>query len=102
MLQKESEKRKAPQGYTAKGIPKFYGKIIQHKMFDKEQDKDVWYKGIVTEVLDDDDEFDVNCEFTVMYEGYEDTYTVKLVEEHNYKCVVIEGKADEPAFKKSK
>ena len=70
-------------------------------MFDKEQDKDVWYKVIVTEVLDDD-EFDVNCEFTVMYEGYEDIYTVKLVEEHNYKCVVIEGKADEPAFKKSK
>ena len=44
-------------------------------MFDEEQGKDVWYKGIVNEVLDDD-EFDVNCEFTVMYEGCEDTYTV--------------------------
>ena len=44
-------------------------------MFDEEQGKDVWYKGIVNEVLDDD-EFDVNCEFTVMYEGYQDTYTV--------------------------
>ena len=43
-------------------------------MFDEEQGKDVWYKGIVTEVLDDD-EFDV-------YEGCENAYTVKLVEEH--------------------
>ena len=74
-LQKKSEKRKAPQlwySFTAKGVPKFYGKIIQHKMFDEEQGKDVWYKGTVTEVLHDD-EFDENCEFTVMYEGYGDT-----------------------------
>ena len=71
-LQKKSEKRKAPQGDIAKGVPKFYGKIIQHKMFDEEQGKDVWYKGTVTEVLHDD-EFDENCEFTVMYEGYGDT-----------------------------
>ena len=62
-------------------------------MFDEEQGKDVWYKGIVTEVLDDD-EFDV-------YEGCENAYTVKLVEEHII-SVVIEGKVDEPAFKKSK
>ena len=52
----------------------------------------------VTEVLDDN-EFDVNCEFTVMYEGCEDTQTVKLVEEHNNKFVVIEGKADKPLSK---
>ena len=56
---------------------------------------------MVQRYSNDDDEFDVNCEFTVMCEGYEDTYTVKLVEEHNNKCVVIEGKAGEPAFKKS-
>ena len=52
----------------------------------------------VTEVLDDN-EFDVNCEFAVMYEGCEDTQTVKLVEEHNNKCVAIEGKADKPLSK---
>ena len=45
---------------TAKGVPKFYGKVIHHKMFHEEQGKDVWYKGIVTEVLDDD-VFDMNC-----------------------------------------
>ena len=99
-LQKKSEKGKVPQGDTAKGLPKFYGKVIHYKMFEEEQGKDVWYKGIVTEVLDKD-EFDVNCEFTVMYEGYEDTYTVKLVDEHNNKCVVVEGKVDEPDFRKS-
>ena len=49
-LQKKSEKRKA-QGDTAKGVPKFHGKIIQHKMFDEEQGKDVWYKGIVTMMM---------------------------------------------------
>lgn len=37
-----------------------------------------------------------------MYEGYENTYTVKLVEENNNKCVVDEGNAGEPAFKKPK
>ena len=56
---------------------------------------------MVQRYSNDDDEFDVNCEFTVTYEGYEDTSTLKLVEEHNNKCVVIEGKADEPTFKKS-
>ena len=87
-LQKKSEKLKLLQGGSAHRVPRFYGKIIQYKMFDEEQGKDVWYKGIVTEELDDD-EFDVNWEFTVMYEGYEDTYTVKLLEEHNNKCVVM-------------
>ena len=52
------------------------------------------------EVLDGD-EFGVNCEFTVMYESYENTCQVKLVQEHNNKCV-DEEMVVELAFKKSK
>ena len=33
-LQKKSEKLKSLQGGSAHGVPRFYGKIIQYKMFD--------------------------------------------------------------------
>ena len=48
-------------------------------MYDEEEKKDIWYQGIATEVLDDDETSD--CDFTVKYEGFDDTYEVKLVEE---------------------
>ena len=63
-----------------KNVPKFLGKIIKHKMFDEDEIKDTWYQGIVTEVLDDDETSD-DCDFTVKYEGFDDTYEVKLMEE---------------------
>ena len=50
----------------------------------------------------DVDELRVNCEFTIMYESYENTYTVKLLEEHNNKCVADKSKTGELAFEKSK
>ena len=38
-----------------KNVPIFLGKIIKRKMFDEEEVKDIWYQGVVTEVLDDDE-----------------------------------------------
>ena len=70
-------------------------------MWDQEKGENVWYEGVVMEVLDDD-EYDEDCDFTVSYEGYEDTYEVKLVQEWNSGCVVIKGKADGPSLKKIK
>ena len=58
-----------------------------------------WYEGIVTEVLDDDEQ-DEECEFTVKYDGYEDTFQVQLVKEWRKKCVIIKCKAS--ARKKEK
>ena len=38
-----------------KNVALFLQKIIKHKMFDEEEVKDIWYQGVVTEVLDDDE-----------------------------------------------
>ena len=38
-----------------KNVPIFLRKIIKRKMFDEEEVKDIWYQGVVTEVLDDDE-----------------------------------------------
>ena len=86
---------------TQKNVPIFFGKRILHKMID--DGEPVWYEGIVTEVLDDDEQ-DEECEFTVKYDGYEDTFQVQLVKEWREKCVIIKCKAslDEPEKKKRK
>ena len=81
-----------------KDIPIFFGKMIKHKMFDEEEVKDIWYQGVVIEVLDDDEISD-DCEFTLKYEGFDDNYEVKLVEEWKNQCVIILGKADELSLK---
>ena len=72
-------------------VPQFFGKCIRHKY--EEDGKDVWYKGIVVSCLDEN-EYDINCEFEVEYEGSEDRYEVKLVEEWKRGWVVIDGKAN--------
>ena len=84
-----------------KNVPKFLGKIIKHKMFDEDEIKDTWYQGIVTEVLDDDETSD-DCDFTVKYKGFDDTYEVKLMEEWKNQCLIILGKADEPSLQRMK
>ena len=63
----------------------------------------VWYDGILTEVLDDDEQ-DEECEFTVKYDGYRDIFQVQLVKEWREKCVIIKCKAslDESEKKKRK
>ena len=38
-----------------KNVPIFLQKLIKHKMFDEEEVKGIWYQGVVTEVLDDDE-----------------------------------------------
>ena len=81
-----------------KDIPIFLGKIIKHKMFDEEEVKDIWCQDVVTEVLHDDETSD-DCDFTVKYEGFDDNYEVKLVEEWKNQCVIILGKADELSLK---
>lgn len=45
-----------------------------------EAGEDVWYTGLVTSVLDDD-EFDDECEFQAVYDGYDEEYDVELVKE---------------------
>ena len=75
------QKLKEPQVHgKRKNVPIFLGKIIKHKIFDEEGVNDIWYQGVVTEVLDDDETSD-DCDFTVKHEGFDDTYEVKLVEE---------------------
>ena len=39
----------------------------------------------------DDDQFSENCEFTVIYDGSEEQYKVKLVEEYKNHCVIVDG-----------
>ena len=63
--------------------------------------EDVWYRGTVTEVLDDD-EFDDECDFTVEYDGFDDaTYEVKIVKEWRLGCIVIESKAGKEKKKRT-
>ena len=40
--------------------------------------KDVWYLGLVVSVLDDN-ELDEECEFEVLYDGFDDKYDIELV-----------------------
>ena len=50
------QKLKEPQVHgKRKNVPIFLRKIIKHKMFDEEEVKDIWYQGVVTEMLDDDE-----------------------------------------------
>ena len=67
-----------------KNVPIFFGKKIYHKMID--DGEQVWYKGILTEVLDDDEQ-DEECEFTVKYDGCEGTFQVQLVKNNGEKNV---------------
>ena len=55
-----------------KNVPIFLGKIIKHKIFDEEEKKRNLVSSIVTEVLDDDETSD-DCDFTVKYEGFDNT-----------------------------
>ena len=48
----------------------------------------VQYGVIVTKILDDHEQ-EEECEFTVKYDGYEDTFQVQLVKECREKCVII-------------
>ncbi len=50
------------------------------------------YKGVVVSCLDND-EYDTDCEFEVQYDGSDEKYEVKLVEEWKKGWVVCEGKA---------
>ena len=45
-----------------------------------DEDEPVWYEVIVTQLFDNDKQ-DEECEFTVKYDGYEDTFQVQLVKE---------------------
>ena len=45
-----------------------------------DDDEPVWYEVIVT-LLFDNDKQDEESEFTVKYDGYEDTFQVQLVKE---------------------
>ena len=88
----KSSKKQGNDNKKRKRVPTFFGKIIRHKMIDNDGE-DVWYRGTVTEVLDDD-EFDDECDFTVEYDGFDDaTYEVKIVKEWRLGCIVIESKA---------
>ena len=59
-----------------KNFPMFLGKMIKHKMFDKEEVIDIWYRGIVTQLLGDNETND-DCDFTVKYKGFDDIYEVR-------------------------
>ena len=71
-----------------------FGKIMKQKMLDEEEVKDTWYRGIVTQVLGDN-ERSHDCDFTVMCKGFEDIYDAKLIEEWKNQCANILGKDDE-------
>ena len=84
--------KKIRTGTSKGGAPKFLGRRIKHKMVN-EGGKDVWYLGLVVSVLDDN-EFDGECKFKVLYNEFDDKYDIELVKEWRMKCVVIEGKDD--------
>ena len=42
----------------------------------------------MTEVLEDDQQ-DQECECTIKYDGYQDTFQVQLVKEWQEKCVIV-------------
>ena len=102
-LKKRKKKRK--KLYFKIIYPKFphifFRKKIVHKMIDGSEP--VEYEGIVTEVLDDNEQ-DEECEFTVTYDGYKDTFQVQLVKDWQEKCVIVKCKAslDEPEKMKRK
>ena len=76
-----------------KKYPKLFGKKIKHK-WTLDNGKDVWYTGIVTAVLDDD-EYDSDCEFKVCYDEYpEETYDLPLIKDYKRNWVVIIGNAN--------
>ena len=74
-----------------KKYPKLFGKKIKHK-WTLDNGKDVWYTGIVTAVLDDD-EYD--SEFNVCYDEYpEEPYDLPLIKDYKRNWVVIIGNAN--------
>ena len=76
-----------------KKYPKLFGKKIKHK-WTLDNGKDVWYTGILTAVLDDD-EYDSDCEFKVCYDEYpEETYDLPLMKDYKRNWVVIIGNAN--------
>ncbi|XP_065666851.1 uncharacterized protein LOC136087582 [Hydra vulgaris] len=85
-------RKKIRTGTSKEGVPKFLGKRVKHKMVD-DDGKDLWYSGLVVSVLDDN-EFDEDCEFQILYNGHEDKYNIELVKERRTKCAVAEEKAD--------
>ena len=81
-----------------KNCPIFLGKKIKHKMFDEEEVKDIWYQGIVTQVLGDNETSD-DCDLTVKYKDFDDIYEVMLVEGWRDLFAIILGEADEKNLK---
>ena len=86
---------------TTTNVPTFLGKKILHKMID-DGEPVCYVRGIVTEVLDDQEQ-DEECESTVNYDAYEDTFQVQLIKEWP-ENVIVKSKVplDEPEKKKRK
>ena len=78
----------------------FLGKKIKQKMFDEEV-KDIWYQGVVTEVLGDNETSD-DCDFTVKYKNFADLQEVMLVEEWKDLFAIILGEGHEKSLKRMK
>ena len=67
-------------------------------MFDEEEVKDIWYQGIVTQVLGHNETSD-DCDLTVKYKDFDDIYEVMLVEGWRDLFAIILGEADEKNLK---
>ena len=67
-------------------------------MFDEEEVKDIWYQGIVTQVLGDNETSD-DCDLTVKHKDFDDIYEVMLVEGWRDLFAIILGEADEKNLK---
>ena len=76
-----------------KKYPKIFGKKVMHKW--THQDKDHWHLGVVTAVLDEDEQ-DSECEFHIQYDsdGPDETYDLKLLKDYKRSWLVIVGDAD--------
>ena len=59
------------------------------------QDKDHWHLGVVTAVLDEDEQ-DSECEFRIQYDSDDpdETYDLKLLKDYKRSWLVIVGDAD--------
>ena len=71
---------------------KIFGKKVMHKW--THQDKDHWHLGVVTAVLDEDEQ-DSECEFCIQYDSDhpDETYDLKLLK-YKTSGLVINGDAD--------
>ena len=86
-LQKQNAKTADEQNE----FPQFFGKYIRH-LWTNEDGIDTWYKGIVAEALDDE-QF-VDCEYNVLYEGFQgELFTYQLAHDFLDERVIVDGKA---------